>query len=136
MDAWRSNETLGAVLSTSRHVHNLANSKALRQYKNNLDGGRLVSEAVIETAFLDKTFSDAPMRGDQRHIGNEAPAVTFTLEFRSPEKRSEIFNNISAKDVELRMLGYSYIADRADLFQEHETSHMDRDALNTFRQDT
>jgi hypothetical protein len=137
-DAWKANETYGAVSRTSRHLHNLAaSSKALRQYKDNLDGGRLVSDAVIETAFPDKNFSDRPIRWDrrQRHIGKEAAASTPALEFQSPEMRSEIFNNIAAKAVDKRMLGYSYIAERADLFQEHETSHMDRDALNTFRED-
>lgn len=134
-DAWGANETLGSVLRTSGHVHNLAGSKALRQYKDNLDGGRLVSEAVIETAFLDKTFSDDAPFWNRRHIGQEAAAVAPALEFQSPEMRSEIFNNIAAKAVDKRMLGYSYIAERADLFQEHETSHMDRDALNTFRED-
>ena len=134
-DAWRANETLGAVSRTSHHLHNLAGSKALQQYKENLDGGRLVSDAVIETAFPDKNFSDRPILWSRRHIGKETVASTPALEFQSPEMRSDVFNNISAKDVEKRMRGYSSIAERADLFQEHETSHMYRDALNTFRED-
>ncbi|MBY5775303.1 hypothetical protein HFN63_35815 [Rhizobium leguminosarum] len=134
-DAWRANETLGAVLRTSRHFHDLAGSRALRQYKDNLDGGRLVSEAVTETTFPNNNFSDNTIWWGRRDIGKEAAAVTPALEFQSPEMRSEIFNNIAAKAADKRMLGYSYIAERADLFQDHETSHMYRDALNTFRED-
>lgn len=134
-DTWRANETLGAVSLTSHHLHNLAGSKALQQYKENLHGGLLVSHAVIETAFPDKNFSDGPIDWDQRHIGKEAAASTPALEFQSPEMRSDVFNNISAKGVEERMLGYSYIAERADLFTKHESSHMYRDALNLFQED-
>lgn len=134
-DAWKAHETFSSVLRTSRPVRDLANSEALRRYKANLDGGRLVSDAVIETAFPNRNFSDDDISWSRRHIGHEAGAVAAALEFQSPEIRSEIFNNISAKDVDKRMLGYSHLVERADLFQEHETNHMYRDALNTFRDD-
>ncbi|MGO6748226.1 hypothetical protein ACCS93_38545 [Rhizobium ruizarguesonis] len=101
-DAWTASETSTGAQRTSRHVCDFADSSPLRQYKDNLDGGRLASDAVIETAFTDENFSDR-IRWDRRYIGKEAVASTPALEFPSPETRSEIFNNIYAKDVEKRM---------------------------------
>ncbi|MBX5242754.1 hypothetical protein, partial [Rhizobium sp. NLR22b] len=116
----------------NRHFHALTRSTVLKEYKENLDGGTLVSDAVIETAFKNNNFSDIPdwwMRA-------EAEAVTHVLESQSPEKRSEILINIAEKeDVNLRMLGYSEIVERADLFEEPEISHIERDALGTFLDD-
>ncbi|WP_117196526.1 hypothetical protein [Rhizobium terrae] len=131
-DRWRAIKTFTSLLGTSRWVRDLANSRRFREYKENLDGARLVSDAVIETAFPDNNFSDNLIWGNDRHIGKEAAAVTPALEFQSPKMRSKIFYNIAAKTVAKRMLGYSHIAERADLFQDHEASFMDRDALNTF----
>ncbi|WP_217578608.1 hypothetical protein [Mesorhizobium sp. GbtcB19] len=134
-DAWKARETFHGVSLTSRHLHELTKSKVLQEYKENLDGGTLVSDAVIETAFKNNNFSDNIYGWDRRHIGTEAAAVTHALEFQPPEKRSEIFNNIAGRDVQHRMLGYSEIVERADLLQEHEISQIDRNALDTFRDD-
>ncbi|MGO6748230.1 hypothetical protein ACCS93_38590 [Rhizobium ruizarguesonis] len=70
-DAWTANETFTGALRTSRHVRNLADSSPLRQSKDNLDSGRLASDAVIETAFTDENFSDRI-----RYSGNPTPKRT------------------------------------------------------------
>ncbi|RWI50539.1 MAG: hypothetical protein EOR16_30240 [Mesorhizobium sp.] len=134
-DAWKANENLTNVSGTSRHFRDLTRSKVVQEYKNNLDGGRLVSDTIIEAAFPNHNFSDNEILENDWHIGKEAAAVAPVLEFQSSRIRSAVFNRISEKDTEKRMLGYSYIADRADLFQKHEKSHMDSDALNAFRED-
>jgi hypothetical protein len=133
-DAWKANKTYSAVRRVNRHLHAAAGSGALQRFKENLDGGRLVSEAVIETAFLDKNFSE-PFRWDRRHIGHEVEAVTHALEFQPPEKRSEILNNISSKNPLEKMLGYARIAERLDLFQKHEIDLIEREALATLQDD-
>jgi hypothetical protein len=58
-DAWRANETFTGALRTHGHVRNLADSEALRQYKDNLDGGRLGSDLAAEV--LAKRYGIIPI---------------------------------------------------------------------------
>jgi len=121
-DAWNAKKALTSLRLTSRHLRDLSEVQVLRQYKDNLDGGRRVSDAVIGS-----------IKMDEKNILAKTTAVMTTLEFQSPTTRSTIFNKIAArKDVTGRMIGYAYIAKHADLFHEDELRSMDRDAQEAF----
>jgi hypothetical protein len=132
-DAWTAKQTLNRLRLTSRDMRDQAESEALQKYRTRLDVGRIISDAVVEVAFpADRGFSFHGIHPSRRHIGHETAALKSALRFRSPAKRSEIFNDISAKSVSPRMEGYSQIVERAELFQTHETEQIYRDALDTF----
>ncbi|MBX4967719.1 hypothetical protein [Rhizobium binae] len=134
-DYWRAYETYLNVSLASRDLRGVTKALPMSEFKENLAGGHRIAEAVVKAYFRDGRFSDNDIGSNQRHIGDETAAVSGILEFRSPEERTRIFESIAKKeDVLVRMLGYSNIAAKADLFKKHEIAKMDGDALNAFKE--
>lgn len=131
--AWEANKTLSSLARTSRRIHSLTQGKSFQEYKDGLDGGRIVSSAVKTFAVPGGKFSDKVPWWGIRHIGSEVAALVPALEFQSPAMRSQIFGSISTQGPEKRMLGYSCLVDRADLLKRNEVNHIEIDALSVFQ---
>lgn len=132
-DAWRENKTLASLLRTSRQMREFATLKPVEKFKAELEKGRDVATAVIETVFRGRRFSSANIWWADSNITQKTSAATPALAFQSPELRSAVFNDISRRDNEHRMIGYSSLARLGGLLKTDEAARMDRDALNLRR---
>ncbi|MBX5242789.1 hypothetical protein [Rhizobium sp. NLR22b] len=130
-DTWRAYKTHLSLSLTSRHLNKVTNAtKAMRDYKENLDRDILMSKAVVEAYFPGDKFSG----NDKRLFEYQTDAVSEIIRSLSPEKRSQVFRGIaSAEDDKKRMEGYANIATQADFLTKEEAAKMDREALDNFK---
>lgn len=80
-DAWKAEKTFVKITRLNSHFRNLASVQAMRTYKDNLEGARDVSNAIIKAVRPDGRF---PKNATGRTLEEYASAVASSLQSESP----------------------------------------------------